>query len=116
MNRDQSYLIDIHQYGQDAMEFVKGMDEVSFVGDRKTQNAVLYCITILGEAAKKLSPEFRSENPQVPWKEIAGMRDKCVHDYRQLNVRRVWQVTQSSIPELLQAIKPFLPMEDEYPQ
>lgn len=46
MNRDLSYLLDIYQYGQDVVEFVQGMDEVSFMGDRKTQNAVLYCNTI----------------------------------------------------------------------
>jgi uncharacterized protein with HEPN domain len=116
MNRDQSYLIDIHKFGQETLEFVQGIDEVSFASDRKTQNAVLYSITIVGEAVKQLSPEFRAKNPQIPWKAIAGMRDKCVHDYRQINTRRVWQMTQTSIPELLQAIEPLLPVEDEDPE
>ncbi|MGB0564426.1 MAG: DUF86 domain-containing protein [Spirulinaceae cyanobacterium] len=112
MNRDPFYLLDIYQYGQDVLEFVQGMDEVSFAADLKTQRAVIYCIAVMGEATKKLSAELRAQHPQVPWKEIAGMRDKCVHDYRQINPARVWQVTQSSIPELLQVIKPLLPTED----
>lgn len=116
MNRDQSYLIDIHKFGHEVMEFVQDMDAADFAGDRKTQNAVLYCITILGEAVKQLSPEFRAQHPQIPWKDIAGMRDKCVHDYRQINIRRVWQITQTSIPALLQALEPLLPVEDEDPQ
>lgn len=112
MNRDPFYLLDIYQYGQDVLEFVQGMDEASFGDDLKTQRAVIYCIAIMGEATKKLSPELRSQNPQIPWKEIAGMRDKCVHDYRQIDSVLVWQVTQTSIPELLQVIEPLLPTDD----
>lgn len=65
----------------------------------------------MGEATKKLSPEFRAKNAQIPWKNIAGMRDKCVHDYRQIDIVLVWQITQINIPELLQAIEPLLPVE-----
>jgi uncharacterized protein with HEPN domain len=113
MNRDQSYLLDINKFGQDVVDFVQDMDETNFADDRKTQSAVLYCITILGEATKRLSPEFRAQHPQIPWKDIAGMRDKCVHDYRQINIQRVWQVTQSNIPELLQVIQPLLPTDSK---
>ncbi|MDA0268420.1 MAG: DUF86 domain-containing protein [Cyanobacteria bacterium] len=60
MNRDLSYLLDIYQYGQDVVEFVQGMDEASFAADLKTQRAVIYSITIMGEATKKLSPELVS--------------------------------------------------------
>ena len=112
MNRDPFYLLDIYHYGQDVVEFVQGMDEASFVTDHKTQKAVLYCIAIMGEATKKLSSELRAQNPQIPWKDIAGMRDKCVHDYRQIDIPLVWQITQTSIPALLQALEPLLPTED----
>ncbi|MDA0267732.1 MAG: DUF86 domain-containing protein [Cyanobacteria bacterium] len=57
-------------------------------------------------------PELRAQHPQIPWKQIAGMRDKSVHDYRQVNSRRVWQIIQTSIPELLQNIQPLLSTED----
>ena len=110
MNRDRSYLLDIHQYGQDVLEFVAGMSEADFIADLKTQRAVVYCIAVIGEAAKKLSPEFRGQSSHIPWKAIAGMRDKCVHDYRQVNPVRVWQVVQTDVLELLQAIEPFLPI------
>lgn len=66
----------------------------------------------MGEATKKLSAELRAQNPQIPWRQIAGMHDKCIHDYRQIDTAFVWQVTQNSIPELLQAIEPLLPTED----
>jgi uncharacterized protein with HEPN domain len=112
MNRDLSYLLDIYQYGQDVVEFVQNMDEARFETDVITQRAVIYSIAVMGEATKKLSTEFRAQHPQIPWKEMAGMRDKCVHDYRQINVRRVWQIIQTSIPELLEALEPLLPTQD----
>ncbi|MEM9771456.1 MAG: DUF86 domain-containing protein [Cyanobacteria bacterium P01_D01_bin.73] len=109
MNRDPFYLLDIHQYGQDVLDFVQGMDRNAFIADLKTQRAVIYSIAIIGEATKKLSSDFRNQNSQVPWRAIAGMRDKCVHDYRQIDANFVWVVTQTSIPELLEAIRPLLP-------
>ncbi|MGD1860181.1 MAG: DUF86 domain-containing protein [Leptolyngbyaceae cyanobacterium] len=112
MNRDPFYLLDIYQYGQDAVEFVKRLDAASFTTDVVTQRAVIYSITIMGEATKKLSAELRARNPHIPWRQIAGMRDKCVHDYRQIDTVFVWQVTQTSIPALLQAIEPLLPTKD----
>lgn len=112
MNRDLSYLLDIYQYGKDVVEFVQGKDEASFAADVIMQRAVIYSITIMGEATKKLSPELRAQTPQIPWKQIAGMRDKCVHDYRQINSHRVWQIIQTDIPELLQSLEPLLPTED----
>lgn len=111
--RNLSYLLDIYQYGQDALNFVQGMDELRFSTDVKTQRAVIYSITIMGEATKKLSSEFRAQHSQVPWKQIAGMRDKCVHDYREIDVVIVWQILHTSIPELLQDIEPLLPTENE---
>ena len=111
--RNLSYLLDIYQYGQDALNFVQGMDELRFSTDVKTQRAVIYSITIMGEATKKLSSEFRAQHSQVPWQQIAGMRDKCVHDYREIDVVIVWQILHTSIPELLQDIEPLLPTENE---
>ncbi|WP_199318036.1 HepT-like ribonuclease domain-containing protein [Planktothricoides raciborskii] len=69
----------------------------------------MYNITIIGEAVKGLSPDFRDRNPQIPWRQIAGMRDKLVHDYRQINVVQVWRVVQVDIPELLVQIETLLP-------
>lgn len=115
MNRNPSYLIDIDKYGRDILQFVQNMDEISFSADLKTQNAVLYSITIIGEAIKKLSPEFREQNPHIPWRQIAGMRDKLIHDYRQINIHQVWLVTQIDIPELLKNLQPLLPKKETQP-
>ena len=109
MNRDQSYLLDIDKFAREILEFVRDMDESHFMSDRRTQSAVMYNITIIGEAVKQLSTDFRLHNPDIPWKQISGMRDKLVHDYRQINALQVWVVAQTDIPQLLAAINPLLP-------
>lgn len=88
------------------------MDVEAFELDSKTQFAVLYSITILGKAVKRLSVEFRAAHPRIEWKQIAGIRDKLVHDYRKTNIPVVWRVLQVNIPELLEYIKPLLPEEE----
>lgn len=113
MNRDLFYLLDIAQNAQDIIDFVQDIDEAAFLADRKTQKAILYSITIIGEATKKLSSQLRQQNPHIPWRQIAGMRDKCVHDYRQIDLSQVWEIAQTSIPELLENIKVLLPVEEE---
>lgn len=62
----------------------------------------------MGEAVKRLSPEFRSQSPEIPWSAMAGMRDKLIHDYEGVDVERVWLTLQINIPSLLQSIQPFL--------
>ena len=61
-----------------------GLTLDGFATDLKTQSAVLYPITILGEAVKRLSPEFRAQHSAIDWRAIAGMRDKLIHDYGKL--------------------------------
>ncbi|MEC4806633.1 MAG: DUF86 domain-containing protein [Jaaginema sp. PMC 1079.18] len=111
-SRDRASLLDIAQAGELVLEFVAGMDDAEFSRDRKTQSAVLYQIAILGEAVKRLSPEFRQQYPDIPWTAMAGMRDKLIHDYEGVDIKRVWFTVQSSIPELLNLIQPLLNTED----
>ena len=61
------------------------MSKTSFVSDKRTHLAVLYEITVTGEIVKRLSSEFRQNHPEIPWKQIAGMRDKLVHDYNKVD-------------------------------
>ena len=106
--RDHASLLDIAKAARLTIEFVVDMGQPEFEADPKTQSAVLYQIAILGEAVKRLSPEFRSQYPEIPWSAMAGMRDKLIHDYEGVDVERVWLTVQSNIPSLLQFILPFL--------
>ena len=111
--RDRASLLDIAKAARLALEFVRDISEEEFTADIKTQSAVLYQIAILGEAVKRLSSEFRQRVPQIAWKEIAGMRDKLIHDYEGVDERRVWLTLRTNIPELLQAIDPLLVSPEE---
>lgn len=75
-NRDLESLVDIDYYGRSILSFVSGMTQAEFVEDQKTIAAVMYAIAVMGEATKRLSDEFREQHPQLPWRELAGLRDR----------------------------------------
>jgi len=98
------YIRDILQSMQDAIEFIQGMSYDQFAADKKTFNAVVRSVEIIGEAAKNVPDDIRGKYPEVPWKEMSGMRDKVIHFYFGVNREAVWLVAKERIP----AIKPFI--------
>jgi uncharacterized protein with HEPN domain len=111
--RDDSYLLDIFDSARFVEEFVAGIEREFFLGDRMRQSAVIRELAIVGEAVKKLSPEFRAAHPEIPWGEIAGMRDILVHDYRGTNLKNVWFAATESVPALIQALEPLIPQAED---
>lgn len=79
MSRDDVPLWDIANAGRLVAEFVQGLDRSAFNLDWKTRSAVLYQLTVIGEAVKRVSMEFREQHPEIPWALMAGMRDKLIH-------------------------------------
>jgi len=112
MNQDQSYLLDIAKLCQTILRLTSNMTEAEFQHDERTQLAILYEITILGEVVKRLSAEFRNQHSNIEWRKIAGMRDRLVHDYDEVKLDLVWQVLKTNIPELLAYITQLLPIEE----
>ena len=112
-SRDSASLLDMVRAAYLVLEFTAGLNQVEFMGDRKTQSAVLYQIAIIGEAVKRLSQDFRSQHPQIAWTAMAGMRDKLIHDYEAVDPQRVWLTVETSIPEFLSAIEPLLPAQED---
>ncbi|HBR00669.1 DUF86 domain-containing protein [Roseofilum sp. Belize Diploria] len=109
MSRDESYLLDIAKFCRTILRLTENMTQADFEGDERTQLAVLYEITIIGEVVKRLSSEFCDRHSAVEWRQIAGMRDRLIHDYDEVKLDLVWQVVQTNIPELLEYIIPLLP-------
>jgi uncharacterized protein with HEPN domain len=109
MSRTVSLFIkDILQNMNDAMDFIEGISYDQFVADKKTLNAVLRSIEVIGEATKNIPDEVRAKYPQVPWKEMAGMRDKVIHSYFGVDRETVWLVVKDRIPAIRSMIQQVL--------
>lgn len=110
-NRDIASLLDIDRAARKILRYKQNMDKPAFLADDKTQSAIVFQLLIIGEAVKRLSQEFRTQNPQIPWVLIAGMRDNLIHEYDDIDQHEVWKTANSDIPDLLVAIKALLPPE-----
>ena len=95
-------MLQISQEAGLALLVTRGMSRDSFLGDLKTQLALRHQIIIIGETVKRLSNAFREEHQQVPWADIAGMRDRLVHEYDNVDTDLLWDVVEVDIPELIE--------------
>jgi len=87
------------------MVYTAGLTYEQFLDDDKTQDAVIRNLQVVGEAVKKLSTPLKQAHSQIPWKEMAGIRDKIVHEYFGINYDVVWTVAQEELPSLLSQIE-----------
>lgn len=111
--RDEASILDALRFTELILEFTAGMERSNFLVDPKTQAAVLYEITILGEAFRRLSQEFREQHPEIPYSQIIGMRNRLTHDYRRIDLEVVWDVVVQEVPKLLVLLEPLVPQENE---
>ena len=109
MKDDRTYLlhIRIRDSARWVAQFVTEGKSV-FLGDRKTQNAVIRELEIIGEAVKNLSSRFREAHSQIPWGKIAGMRDKMIHEYFGVNLQLVWEVVERDLAHLKEKVEAVL--------
>lgn len=108
MPRDRESLIDIERATKRVLRYVRDCSRAELEANDEKVSAILYQITIIGEATKRLSPEIRQQQPEIPWRDIAGMRDVIVHEYDQVDLDVVWDVIENKVPELLTLLTPLL--------
>ncbi|MCU0772387.1 MAG: DUF86 domain-containing protein [Verrucomicrobia bacterium] len=106
---DAGTAVDILAAARHIREFAAGFDRTQFDADLRTQSAVLHQIIVLGEAVKRLSDEFRQAHPLIPWAQIAGMRDRCVHGYDNVDLDLVWEVVSTHAPQLAEYLQKVVP-------
>lgn len=112
MLRDPESLIDIAQAAQRILRFMQGVSRDDLEANEEKQSAILYQLTIIGEATKRLSQELRQQHPEIPWKQMAGMRDIVTHHYDEVDPDIVWQVIEINLPDILAMIEPLLPRDN----
>jgi uncharacterized protein with HEPN domain len=95
----------------DAIERIESYISVGrdvFLSTPHWQDAVIRQLEIIGEATKRLSTEVRDQNPEVPWRRIAGLRDVLAHDYMGVDLPAVWEITQQQLPTLKRKVEAIL--------
>jgi len=102
---DEAWLQDIMAAIADIRSDTTGLDFAAFTASPTVMRSVLYSIAVMGEAAKSISPAFKAAHPDIPWRAIAGTRDRIVHEYFRTNTRRIWDVVVSDIDELERALR-----------
>jgi uncharacterized protein with HEPN domain len=103
-----SSLFDILTASKNIVQFVNGMTLEQFENDNRTSFAVQHQLMVIGEATKRISPEFREKNPNVPWKKIAGLRDVLIHQYDNASSSQVWIAIQNELPALITNVETLL--------
>ncbi|HIH96203.1 MAG TPA: DUF86 domain-containing protein [Thermoplasmata archaeon] len=94
------YIEDIISATGKVMDFVKNISYEEFIQDDKTVFAVVRALEIIGEAAKNIPDDIRKNYPEIPWKDMAGMRDKVIHEYFGVKSSIVWRAVKEEIPPL----------------
>jgi uncharacterized protein with HEPN domain len=107
-HRLPDYLDHIQQAATDARSFVEGLAKDDFLADKRTQQAVIMSLIIIGEAATKVMDsyaEFTQAHADVPWRSMRNRRNRMAHCYFDINLDVVWDTTQQWLPDFIQKLK-----------
>jgi uncharacterized protein with HEPN domain len=85
-------------------EYLQGVNEDNFKATRLLQDGAIRQIEIIGEAIRHISKDIRKTYPEIPWQDMAGMRDKLIHDYFGVDIEKVWDTTQEDLPVLKEQV------------
>lgn len=102
-DRLPSLLLQMSQAVNDALSYVDGMTREEFLEDRRTEQAVVMNLVILGEIAVRIMenhPDFSASHPEIPWRNMRGMRNRIAHGYFEMDMDIVWETVQRSLPNL----------------
>ena len=102
------YIQDMIDFGESVLSYTEGLDQGGFVSDRRTYDATLRNIELVGEAATHVPIEVRETNPQIQWRSIIGIRNRVAHGYLGLDDDVIWSIIKDDIPELLPRLRCLL--------
>ena len=113
MRRDDSYLLDMLAAARRAAAFAADLTYPQFVQSDLHQNAILKVLEIIGEAASRISENFRKAHPEISWHQIVGLRNRIAHAYFEIDLDVVWRIVQEDLPVLISRLEPLVPPESE---
>jgi uncharacterized protein with HEPN domain len=102
---DRAWLTDIVLAGRRAIRYTRAMSLETFLKDELTQDAVLRCLEVIGEAAGNVSPQFRDDHDEIPWSQIIAFRNRLIHGYFEVDLTRVWSILIDDVSVLLQLLE-----------
>lgn len=105
------FLLDIENSLKRIFNYTNGMNFNDFISDDKTKDAVERNFEIIGEAVKNLPEQYRAKHPHIPFKQIAGMRDKLIHDYFGVDYEIVWKTIETRLPQFALEIQNLIKQE-----
>jgi uncharacterized protein with HEPN domain len=111
MDRDQASVEDIVLACREIARFIQTMTRGRFVQDSLVSSGVVRQLEIVGEAVKRLSRSYRDQHPELPWKDMSGMRDRLIHAYDEVDLDLVWHFAHEEIPNVLPLLERLLPPE-----
>lgn len=104
MEDDELYRDHIKEAIEQIREYISGLTFFAFAESLIVQDAVIRQFEIIGEASKHLSNEFKEKHKEIPWKQVASMRDRLVHEYFTVDVELVWETIGKDLPALLSVV------------
>lgn len=106
---DPGYLWDMLEASREIQSFISGRSLNDLLEDRMLSLAVERDLEIIGEAASRVSADFRSAHPELPWRSVIAHRNVMAHDYGEIDLELVWVVASERIPELIELLEPLIP-------
>lgn len=110
-DRNAAYLWDMVQAARDASTVTAGLTEVQLRRDRVRMLALERSMELIGEAARRVSGSYREKHPQIPWREIVGLRNILAHEYGRVDHARLYATAIKDLPRLIEALEKLLPPE-----
>ena len=105
------YLQHMHTAAADAIGYVADMERAGFIQDRRTQQAVVFNLVVLGEASGNVLHDhaaFSAKHPEVPWRAMRATRNRMAHGYFDINIDVIWETVQTALPQLLAILPPVI--------
>ena len=99
------YIEDMIGFGERVLSYTEGLDQDHFLADRRTYDATLRNIELIGEAATHIPKYVREEHPDIPWRRIVGTRNRVAHGYLGIDDDVVWDIIQTDVPDLLPRLR-----------